>query len=217
MKTYTIAILAILALSLQSCDYNKLKGKITDISQSFNPNNDKSDTAVDWTVEIYPVANEGSEGFTAFKQLMEETIEQDEGWHNALYAPGYDNHNAPSYESIVEKASKIPAPEEFRWFYQKQSEGGYAIGLISIKDEFKAHVSKARRTDAPGPAINFNFDGEDAIKGWADITGNHKGESLAIFVNGLYVSAPRVMEEISGGNCSITGDPSAFESLLNVK
>ncbi len=61
-------------------------------------------------------------------------------------------------------------------------------------------------------AIDFNDEGAQIF---ADITRNHIGENLAIFLDGEVISAPRINEEISGGKATISGNftPDEAKSL----
>lgn len=53
--------------------------------------------------------------------------------------------------------------------------------------------------------ISIKFEGE-GIKKFAQITGDHVGEQLAIVFDDKLICAPNLMEEITGGECWISGN-----------
>ncbi len=55
------------------------------------------------------------------------------------------------------------------------------------------------------PAVSISFDGEGA-KIFDRITGENVGKQLAIVLDGVVHSAPRIQDRISGGNAQITGN-----------
>jgi preprotein translocase subunit SecD len=55
------------------------------------------------------------------------------------------------------------------------------------------------------PMVNVKFN-EEGGKLFADITRDHKGEQLGIFLDGELLSAPVINEAITGGTAVITGD-----------
>jgi len=55
------------------------------------------------------------------------------------------------------------------------------------------------------PAVSISFDGEGA-KIFDRITGENVGKQLAIVLDGVVQSAPRIQDRISGGNAEITGN-----------
>lgn len=55
----------------------------------------------------------------------------------------------------------------------------------------------------PFIAIEFNDEGAELF---AEITREHQGEALAIFLDGVLLSSPIIQEEIRGGNAQISGD-----------
>ncbi len=55
------------------------------------------------------------------------------------------------------------------------------------------------------PAVSISFDGEGA-KVFDRITGENVGKQLAIVLDGVVQSAPRIQDRISGGNAQITGN-----------
>jgi len=62
---------------------------------------------------------------------------------------------------------------------------------------------------APQVLLNFNSEGAALF---AKITGEHVGETLAVFLDGQVITAPTIQEAISGGQASITGRFTAAEA-----
>ena len=69
--------------------------------------------------------------------------------------------------------------------------------VVDAKDEFD-HV-----TGAPQVTMSMNTDG---ARRWAAMTKANIGRAVAITLDGVVYSAPRVINEISGGNTQITGN-----------
>jgi preprotein translocase subunit SecD len=53
--------------------------------------------------------------------------------------------------------------------------------------------------------LSFSFK-KPAVELWAEITQRNIGKALAIVLDGKVIFAPVVQDEISGGNCTVTGD-----------
>ena len=54
------------------------------------------------------------------------------------------------------------------------------------------------------PVVSLELDGEGA-KIFKELTGRNVGKPIAIYLDGVLISAPRVQQEISGGQAQITG------------
>lgn len=68
----------------------------------------------------------------------------------------------------------------------------------------QAGTQQAEGTGATENVVNLKFNGKGTKK-FADITGAHVGEQLAIVYDNKLVSAPVLRNEISDGNCVISG------------
>jgi preprotein translocase subunit SecD len=73
---------------------------------------------------------------------------------------------------------------------------------LSGKDLKKAMVQFSPQTGEPVVALQFNSEG---AKKFGDITSKNVGKPLAIFLDDLPVTAPRVNEPITSGNAVISG------------
>ncbi|MDB5266892.1 MAG: protein-export rane protein SecD, preprotein translocase subunit SecD [Parcubacteria group bacterium] len=66
----------------------------------------------------------------------------------------------------------------------------------------KATVEFNQNTQVPLVGLEFNSEGADIFK---KITGEHKGEALAIVLDGNVLSAPTIQDEIPNGKAQISG------------
>lgn len=73
----------------------------------------------------------------------------------------------------------------------------------------RARVEFDQTTSVPQIALEFNDEGSELF---AEITGEHKGELLAIVLDGTVISAPVIQEEITDGKAQITGQFSLEEA-----
>lgn len=67
----------------------------------------------------------------------------------------------------------------------------------------KAQLTFDQTTNQPYVALEFNKEGGDIF---AQLTKANIGKTLAIYLDGLPISIPRVQEEISGGKAQISGE-----------
>ena len=67
-----------------------------------------------------------------------------------------------------------------------------------------AEVSIRKDTQEDNYALFLSFS-ESGAKTWASMTRLNKGKDIAILFNGKVIAAPRVREEISNGECVISG------------
>lgn len=74
--------------------------------------------------------------------------------------------------------------------------------LKSAQLQFTGQNNQAGLSNEPIVSIEFNEEGATLFE---EITGTHRGELLAIFLDGEMISAPRINEQISGGRAIISG------------
>jgi len=67
----------------------------------------------------------------------------------------------------------------------------------------KSQLGFDQTTNKPHVLIEFDKEGGDLF---AELTKNNVGKTVAIYLDGIPISIPRVSEEISGGKAQITGD-----------
>jgi len=85
----------------------------------------------------------------------------------------------------------------------------YAIRKSEVNDIFPSKQDidevSVRKTDhEENYALYLSFSGSGTEK-WATMTRKNKGKDIAILLEGKVIAAPRVMEEIKNGECSISG------------
>jgi len=76
----------------------------------------------------------------------------------------------------------------------------------SLLDSNYISSAETRKSDFPeGFAVYISFN-ESGSKIWAEATKKNINKSIAIVIDEVVYSAPKVMEEIKDGKCMITGD-----------
>lgn len=105
--------------------------------------------------------------------------------------------NSAETELDSEGALSITAEE-----LQIIQDEGYVPTDLTGRYVERAQLQFNQTTGEPVVVINFNREGSEIF---ATITREHVGESLAIFLDGVPISIPRINEEIKGGEAVITG------------
>ena len=84
-------------------------------------------------------------------------------------------------------------------------------GVTDARDDFNQQPGRAESE------VSMTMNAEGA-KAWARLTKENIGKSVAIILDDMVYSAPRVNDEITGGRSSITGDftPEEAKDLANV-
>ncbi|MFA5713625.1 MAG: protein translocase subunit SecDF [Bacteroidales bacterium] len=124
--------------------------------------------------------------------------------------------------------SLLPADLKLMWGVKPIDEGGIYFELVAIKAatrDGKAPLDGGVITDAGKsfastsgmPEVNMAMNAEGA-RTWATMTANNIGKSIAIVLDGLVYSYPRVNSEITGGRSQISGNFTVSEAddLANV-
>lgn len=125
-------------------------------------------------------------------------------------------------------ASLLPADLKLMWGVKPIDDGGIYFELVAIKAatrDGKAPLDGGVITDAGKgfasssgmPEVNMAMNAEGA-RTWATMTANNIGKSIAIVLDGLVYSYPRVNTEITGGRSQISGNFTVSEAddLANV-
>ncbi len=116
-------------------------------------------------------------------------------------------------KASVERALKGEVPEGSEFVYQRtfdkrtgeRSEVPFVVKkpiLLTGEAVADARVSIDQRYNEPYVSLSFNSVGADRF---AQITGDHTKERLAIILDGNVYSAPVIRERIAGGQAQITG------------
>ncbi len=112
----------------------------------------------------------------------------------------------------LQKALAGKAPEGTEILYEERENEAGKISKQPILLYKKTLLTGDRLKDARvsidefgKPAVSISFDGEGA-RIFDRITGENIGKQLAIVLDGVVQSAPRIKDRISGGNAQITGN-----------
>ena len=124
--------------------------------------------------------------------------------------------------------SALPADFIPMWGVKPVDELGVMFELVAIRSTTRdgkapldggAIINASRNISGTGgyPSVDMAMNAEGA-KTWASMTANNIGKQIAIVLDGLVYSYPRVNTEISGGRSQITGQFSISEAddLVNV-
>lgn len=141
-----------------------------------------------------------------------------------------DTAKVNKYLRIARSKNVFPSKLKFMWGakeVEQKDENGRVVGsyfeLFAIKQtdsKGKAALSGDIITDARKdydqrqggmPIISMSMNSEAAQK-WKTITGANKGRCIAVVMDNMVFSAPRVNSEISGGQSQITGNFSDSEA-----
>ncbi|NLF25082.1 MAG: protein translocase subunit SecD [Deltaproteobacteria bacterium] len=133
-----------------------------------------------------------------------------------LQMPGLQDIEA--VKNVVGKMAKL----EFRFLPTP----GRSAGTVTLKDRSGADIEVEDVVQMTGDAVqdaraDFEAHGQALVsltltseggKDFASITGANVGRFLAIILDGVVYSSPRIQERIAGGRCSITGNFSLKEA-----
>jgi len=100
------------------------------------------------------------------------------------------------YQAILERNQKVAETKE------GQIEDPFKSTLLTGKYLEKAEVGFDQTTYKPLILLQFN---EEGSKIFEELTARNVGKPLAIYIDGVPISAPTVQETISGGKAQITG------------
>lgn len=115
--------------------------------------------------------------------------------------------DASEAANLVGKTAQL----EFRELAATGSAEASGSGVVDVAtgltgaDLKKAQVVFSQGSGKTGPQVSIEFNPEGAEK-FAQITKRNIGKPLAIFLDGQFVSAPTVQQEILGGNAVISGN-----------
>ena len=110
------------------------------------------------------------------------------------------------YEDLKSKDGDAPS-EGDEVVYDKEK----VLMTGDMIDEATATTQQKNVSDTTENVIQIKFKGM-GVKKFAEITGDHVGENLAIIYDDKLVSFPTVQQEISGGECIISGSFSLEEA-----
>ncbi len=152
--------------------------------------------------------------------LRVEAVEGDD--HVQVRLPHLDANGIQHVCEVIQKRTRL----EFRLVHPESGHVESKVGYEQLPTQREAdsttdikkllvrnhadldgrHIAQAFATKDPhkGWLIILRFDAEGAAQ-FAQLTGEHRGERLAVVLDGTIVSAPMVREAITGGSVEISG------------
>ncbi len=116
-----------------------------------------------------------------------------------------DNENTSALQNNLAPFGKIIVPdmydEDTKYLLDKRAVVG-GENLVDAKGSFD---------QTEGHAVSFRFDTEGAQK-FGKVTTNNIGKNLAVVLDGVVITAPRISSAITGGSGIITGNFNAQEA-----
>lgn len=171
---------------------------------------------VDWKVTAGRVTEHGTVPTDIFNKVISELNCSDEVLSGILMAQVGDE-DSRLYEKALMTIKRYNLPNDYKWFCGRIDGLQTTIGIMQTKSEFVAKVNKASvDLDSNSGMINvqWRFDEADALK-WAEFTEASIGKHVAMEINGRFMFAPRVNQQITGGSCAISGmSPEEINSLF---
>lgn len=161
--------------------------------------------SVDWAVTAGTVADVKTEAYRAFMDLVTALEIDDDCIPGILMIQIHDATGLVCDTAMVE-IEKYPLPVGYKWFYGRNIDGQTSIGIMRTDSLFKADVHKASAILDPMSGmvnVEWKFDVKDALK-WAEFTAANIGKHVAMEIDGVFMFAPRVNQQISGGTCGIS-------------
>ncbi|GHV01387.1 protein translocase subunit SecDF [Bacteroidia bacterium] len=132
------------------------------------------------------------------------------------YALAHQMADVNAYLELPQVKALLPRDLKLMWGVKptKDNESLYELYVIRANTrDGRAPLDGGAVTDAKadygqsGSAAEVSMSmNSTGAKAWARLTGDNVGQCVAIVLDGYVYSAPRVNQEISGGNSSITGN-----------
>ncbi len=174
-----------------------------------------SEYRVDWKVMAGTVAELGTSPTDIFGKAMSELNISDNILSGILMAQMRDE-DSRLYEAASAAIEKYSLPDGYKWFCGRNDDLQTTIGIMNTKSVFAADVRRASvELDTASGIVNVEwaFDADDAIK-WSKFTEASIGRHVAVEIDGRFMFAPRVNQQITGGHCAISGLNSEEINLL---
>lgn len=162
--------------------------------------------SIDWKVTAGSVADVGTSAFQAFYDVVSKLNILDAQISGILMAQSRDE-DVGIYEAALSAISNTPLPEGYKWFCGRTDDCQTTVGIMQTVPLFQAEVREATVDfDHTSGMMNvqWRFDVTDALK-WAEFTENNISKHVAVEIDGRFMFAPRVNQQITGGSCAITG------------
>lgn len=164
---------------------------------------------VDWRVTAGTVAEPGSVPTDIFCKVTSALDIVGDVLDGTLMTVS-DDKDAHLYKKALTTISGYSLPDGYKWFCGNTKGLQTTIGIMHTEPEFVAEVHKASveleaGSEARSAVMNVEwiFDIKDALK-WAEFTEASIGKYMAVEINGKFMLAPRVNQQITGGRCAIS-------------
>ena len=161
---------------------------------------------VDWAVTAGTVADVKTKAYRVFMDLVT-AFEIDDYCIPGILMVQLHDARGLVYDTAMIEIEKYSLPEGYKWFCGRNIDEQTTIGIMRTDLLFKAEVHKASVGFDPMSGminVEWRFDVEDALK-WAEFTAANIGKHVATEIDGVFMFAPRVNQQISGGACAISG------------
>lgn len=177
--------------------------KYSDYGDKLNVELDTQYT-VNWYVEATPVASANSLEAQTFSDFLNKHLPDATVIPGTLMAVGADYNSESLYQKITSSIAETPLKEGFKWFCALNADSALTVGIMQTDGVFKAIVHEA--------SIEFNshfgsfyllwkYDKGTAAL-WSQFTEDHIGKCVALKINGRFIMAPRVHNQITNGACA---------------
>lgn len=172
--------------------------------------------SVNWTVTAGTVADVETDAYRSFLDVTSVLDIENDCIQGILMSQSRDKSRL-LYDTALCEIEKFPLPEGYKWFCGRNIDGQTTIGVMRTNPQFKATVNKASVNFDPVSGminVEWKFDTAGALK-WAEFTAANVGKHIAMEINGEFMFAPKVNQQISGGACSINSlSPEEINSLF---
>ena len=168
--------------------------------------------AVNWDVTVSHVASDTVSAADDFGNLLMKSDMEGKKYEGILLAQTLDE-DGNLYESILSAIKNIPLAEGYKWFCGRNYDNEQlVVGIMETSAQFKAkaiEASVALEIPLTGNTQNkfimpWKFDSKGTAA-WSLFTDANIGKFVAIEINGMFVNAPRIMNQITAGTSSAYG------------
>lgn len=167
--------------------------------------------AVNWDVTVSNVASDTVSAADDFGNLLMKSDMEGKKCEGILLAQTWDE-DGDLYDSILSAIKNIPLAEGYKWFCGRNYDNELVVGIMETSAQFKAKAVEA--SVALEIPLNSNtqnkfimpwkFDAKGTAA-WSQFTVENIGKFVAIEINGMFVNAPRIMNQITAGTSSAYG------------
>lgn len=162
--------------------------------------------SVNWDITAQTVASDIAPDSDKFRFLLQKFNIEENKYDGILMALTSDD-KGDMYDSILPILKTLTLTNGYEWFCGRNHNNEFIIGIMDMADAFKAKAVEASVEYAPTQSnfiVPFTFDSKGTAE-WSRFTGNNIGKHIAVNINGDFICAPRIANEITSGCCLATG------------